>query len=414
LDDDRGAGARLFYVIQKRDEFFTEASLQETILDMVNMTKGGLVVYGSLIGGTLAALIYLKIHKLPVLKIADLMAPGMVLGLTIGRLGCLMNGCCYGGVCDAPLPNVTFPPGSAPYMQQLSQGDLIGIKATPSADATSDYALKIDSVAPGSIAAELNLEVADEVTLHLPPGGSSLIEFQFANPDVEFEEGKQLAIIVDSKQKGRLALPFEQLPTRSRGTHPTQIYSSINAGLLCLVLWFFWTIKKSDGEVFALNRVYDFPMGKCLGNPCRFCAFCVGAFLGRGPKFGSARSGDRLTISQANDRSWKRGWGFLIVPPPATLRHLHLCLLLSRLSPAQGLVQSLTKPSFFVDGGGSNVTMIPSPELNPSQSSNCIASTVTRLIIGLVILSRLDSLTNLLWHFFLWHFYYTAHEPIQN
>lgn len=247
------AGARLFYVIQKRDEFFTGAPLQETILNMVNMTKGGLVVYGSLIGGTLAALIYLKIHKLPVLKIADLMAPGMVLGLTIGRLGCLMNGCCFGGVCDAPLPSVAFPPGSAAYMQQLSQGDLIGIKATPSEDETSDYALQIGSVVPGSIAADLNLEVGDEVNLRFPD--SRLIEFRLVNPDVEFEEGKQLAILVDSKQQGRLVLPVDQLPTRSRGTHPTQIYSSINAGLLCLVLWFFWTVKKSDGEVFALMLI---------------------------------------------------------------------------------------------------------------------------------------------------------------
>ena len=190
------AGARLFYVIQKQDEFFTGAPLHETILNMVNMTKGGLVVYGSLIGGTLAALIYLKIHKLPILKIADLMAPGMVLGLTIGRLGCLMNGCCYGGVCDAPLPNVTFPPGSAPYMQQLLQGDLLGIKATINTDEKSDYDLKIDSVMPDSIAAELNLEAGDEVSLHLPPRGSSLIEFRLANPDVEFEEGKQLAIML--------------------------------------------------------------------------------------------------------------------------------------------------------------------------------------------------------------------------
>ena len=249
------AGARLFYVIQKQDEFFTGAPLHETILNMVNMTKGGLVVYGSLIGGTLAALIYLKIHKLPILKIADLMAPGMVLGLTIGRLGCLMNGCCYGGVCDAPLPNVTFPPGSAPYMQQLLQGDLLGIKATINTDEKSDYDLKIDSVMPDSIAAELNLEAGDEVSLHLPPRGSSLIEFRLANPDVEFEEGKQLAIMLESKQKGAFALPVDQLPTRSRGTHPTQIYSSINAGLLCLVLWFFWTVKKSDGEVFALMLI---------------------------------------------------------------------------------------------------------------------------------------------------------------
>jgi len=87
------AGARLFYVIQKRDEFFNGAPPLEMILSMVNMTKGGLVVYGSLIGGSLAALIFLKLNKLPILKIADLMAPGMVLGLAIGRLGCLMEWC---------------------------------------------------------------------------------------------------------------------------------------------------------------------------------------------------------------------------------------------------------------------------------------------------------------------------------
>jgi len=128
------AGARLFYVIQKRDEFFDGSPPLEMILSMVNMTKGGLVVYGSLIGGSLAALIFLKLNKLPILKIADLMAPGMVLGLAIGRLGCLMNGCCYGGVCEAPLPSVAFPPGSAPYMQQLSQGDLLGIQGSAITD----------------------------------------------------------------------------------------------------------------------------------------------------------------------------------------------------------------------------------------------------------------------------------------
>ena len=177
-------GARLFYVIQKRDEFFDGAPLQDVILSMVNMTKGGLVVYGSLIGGSIAAFVFLKINKLPILKIADLMAPGMVLGLAIGRLGCLMNGCCFGGVCDAPLPSVSFPPGSAPYMQQLSQGDLIGIKTSAITDPASDFDLKVDSVLEGSIAAELGLEDGDEISLQFPR--SSQIEFQLNYPEVEF------------------------------------------------------------------------------------------------------------------------------------------------------------------------------------------------------------------------------------
>ena len=247
------AGARLFYVIQKRDEFFNGAPLQDMILSMVNMTKGGLVVYGSLIGGSIAAFVFLKINKLPALKVADLMAPGMVLGLAIGRLGCLMNGCCFGGVCDAPLPSVTFPPGSAPYMQQLSQGDLLGIRTSAITDPESDFDWKVESVLDGSIAAELGLEDGDQIAFQFPD--SRRLEFQLENPEKEFEPGKQLAVLIESKKKGRVVLPVQRLPQRSVGTHPTQIYSSINAGLLCLVLWFYWTVKRFDGEVFALMLI---------------------------------------------------------------------------------------------------------------------------------------------------------------
>jgi len=219
------------------------------------------VVYGSLFGGSIAAFIFLKLNKLPLLKIADLMAPGMVLGLAIGRLGCLMNGCCYGGVCEAPLPSVAFPPGSAPYMQQLSQGDLLGIRGSAITAEGSDFDWKVESILDGSIGQELGIQAGDEVSFGFPDPRS--IEFQLANPEIEFEPGKQLAVYVDSKQKGRLVLPVDQLPTRSRDTHPTQIYSSINAGLLCLFLWFFWTVKKSDGEVFALMLVF-YSIGRFL------------------------------------------------------------------------------------------------------------------------------------------------------
>ncbi len=44
-----------------------------------------------------------------------------------GRLGCLMNGCCYGGVCEMPLPTVRFPSGSPVYMEQLESGRILGL-----------------------------------------------------------------------------------------------------------------------------------------------------------------------------------------------------------------------------------------------------------------------------------------------
>jgi len=78
-------GARLFFVIQKRDLFFGEGiPLSASLAAMMNMTEGGLVVYGSLFGASIAAFIFFYRTKLPVWKTADLIAPGMALGLAIG------------------------------------------------------------------------------------------------------------------------------------------------------------------------------------------------------------------------------------------------------------------------------------------------------------------------------------------
>jgi phosphatidylglycerol:prolipoprotein diacylglycerol transferase len=58
--------------------------------------------HGGLAGGLLAGAIYLRKHRLPVLAIADAAAPGLALGYAIGRVGCLLNGCCYGGPTTLP------------------------------------------------------------------------------------------------------------------------------------------------------------------------------------------------------------------------------------------------------------------------------------------------------------------------
>lgn len=255
-------GARLFYIIQKSDEFFANGiNFQETIVSVLDMTKGGLVVYGSLIGGMIGAVAYLKIHRLSFARTADLIAPGMVLGLAIGRIGCLMNGCCFGGVCDAPLPAIKFPAGSAPYMQQLYQGDLIGIEADANeANLTDGYPLKIRSIRPGSIGQDLGLQPGDEIGFKFPE--DQLIRYQKANADPDVD-GKQLNGFIQSRQQGDIPLPIAMLPAQSLWTHPSQIYSSINAGLLCLVLWFFWTVRQTDGEVFGLMLIL-YPIGRFL------------------------------------------------------------------------------------------------------------------------------------------------------
>ena len=248
------AGARILYVVQKHEDFFGgNASLKDTIVSVVDMTKGGLVVYGSLIGGMLAAIIFFRITKLSFLRTADLIAPGMMLGLAIGRIGCLMNGCCYGGICDNEMPGLRFPTGSPPYMQQLYFGDLLGMTTVQKSD-DSIYERRVVSVQPGGIADSLKIPVDDMVTIN--PGDPSLLKYYKENVTT-WDDERELVIYLDSEKLGRsFTVPVNELADRSVKVHPTQIYSSINAVLLCLALWFMWTIRKFDGEVFALMLIF--------------------------------------------------------------------------------------------------------------------------------------------------------------
>ena len=91
-------GARALYVISYWKEDFADKPFTKIFM----IREGGLVFYGGLIGAVLAVLIYLRLKKLPVWKFADALAPSISLGHVFGRLGCLMNGCCYGRPTDLP------------------------------------------------------------------------------------------------------------------------------------------------------------------------------------------------------------------------------------------------------------------------------------------------------------------------
>ena len=92
-----GGGRVLFVLTFWRDEFAGQAWWK-----VFAIWKGGLVFYGGLLGATLAGLLYVKLKKLPLWKMADILAPSIALGYAFGRIGCLMNGCCYGRSCDLP------------------------------------------------------------------------------------------------------------------------------------------------------------------------------------------------------------------------------------------------------------------------------------------------------------------------
>jgi len=63
---------------------------------------GGMVFYGGMIFGTLTLLVYARAAKLELSNLLDTFAPGLALGLAVGRVGCFMAGCCWGDLCVEP------------------------------------------------------------------------------------------------------------------------------------------------------------------------------------------------------------------------------------------------------------------------------------------------------------------------
>ncbi len=118
-------GARIFYVVQKWDEFAI-LGFAERLVAIVKLTEGGLVIYGGVFGGIAAGCIFCLVHRQPIRAFGDLIAPAFLIGYSFGRIGCLLNGCCFGGVCTEALPTIQFPQGSGPYLAQLESGKLLG------------------------------------------------------------------------------------------------------------------------------------------------------------------------------------------------------------------------------------------------------------------------------------------------
>lgn len=105
-------GARVWHVVEFRGTY------GDRLWDVVLNLRQGFVLYGGLIGGIFCGVLYIRWKKESVLKVGDVVAPGIVLAIGIGRLGCFMQGCCYGGRTDLPWA-VTFPKGSMPYEHHL-------------------------------------------------------------------------------------------------------------------------------------------------------------------------------------------------------------------------------------------------------------------------------------------------------
>jgi len=269
-------GARFFYVTEYWQEMFLDHSgqilpLGELLFRLLNFAQGGLVVFGSILGGALGAFIFMRLNKMPVLRTFDMMAPAMALGSAIGRIGCLLNGCCFGGVTDVSW-GIVFPVGSPAHVHQVAHGDvflygltfeeidcpkwLTGIAPTP--------ILAIAKVQPGSEAESLGLKPSTPLrSIACKMEGQSVgwvlqnrLEAARLLTDLQrMIPGEKVQFDFYQFSSGNIVshllapIPSEVLPV-----HPTQIYSSVLALFLCGILLFLGRLRfylHREGLVFA-------------------------------------------------------------------------------------------------------------------------------------------------------------------
>lgn len=292
------AGARIFYVIQYRDQYWHQP------WKVLQFYEGGLVVYGALIGACIGSIAFLKRRKLPILAVADMATPSLMLGLAIGRIGCLLNGCCWGGQCGTDQWGIQFPIGSPAYTDQLAQGTLLGLttQISENKDGTHFVVKRVQPQMP----ADGKLRRGQKL-MPLAAGNSVRpIRVHLPGPSADATEN-QLAASAIVEGVGTVQWQASEISQKSLPVVPSQIYSSCNAFFLFLILWFAFPFRNRDGQIFALLFTL-YPI-------TRFMLEIIRA--DEGTQFGTA-----LTISQIVSVAILCGagcmWWYIMRLPPQT------------------------------------------------------------------------------------------------
>jgi phosphatidylglycerol:prolipoprotein diacylglycerol transferase len=193
-------GARLSHVLENWAQYTDpHRSVWANFREAINITEGGLTYYGGFLLATAACVGYGLWKRVPIRTGMDLLAPCIMIGLGFGRIGCFLNGCCYGAECNLPWA-VQFPYHSYAFMDEYTQNTL----KTP---------------VPVELLSEPN------------------------------EWGERYPLPVEEVG------PQPQL--KSNPLHPAQLYSAFTAFLLAGMLFAYFTLPHVPGRVFALMMAVE-------------------------------------------------------------------------------------------------------------------------------------------------------------
>jgi phosphatidylglycerol---prolipoprotein diacylglyceryl transferase len=232
------------------------------LTQFLRLWDGGLVFYGSFVGGIIGFLAarYFVIRKYQVSgwKVVDIVAPFVALGLALGRIGCLLNGCCYGNVAPTESLQLHFPLSAPPRHDLVGKGYQTAAGFTL-AETAPDFRT-VGAVEPGSPAAIAGLQSGDviEAVDGAEVRGPADIDLALGR---DWPRGKNDLTLTVTRNGETMAVgPF--VP-RTIGLHPTQVYSSIGAFLIFCLLSAFTPMKWRDGQVFDL-LLLSYPLHRFL------------------------------------------------------------------------------------------------------------------------------------------------------
>jgi phosphatidylglycerol:prolipoprotein diacylglycerol transferase len=240
------AGARLFYVIHHFDQF------QGHLLSVFAIWKGGLELLGGILLAIAVIGFYCWYHKLSVRRYLDILAIGLMLALVFGRIGCFLNGCCFGKPSNLPWA-VRFPYGSYAYSSQVSPN-------------------------PERNRSEPQLKLPDDFFGYYYENGKI---FYGLKPYKDLTTEQK-----DMVDKG----PYRCLPV-----HPTQLYSSVKGAVLALILYLFWRRSQKAESSKDSRKLFTKP-GCTFG--LMFIIYGISRFFMEFIRDDNPFEFDGLTISQ--------------------------------------------------------------------------------------------------------------------
>lgn len=101
-------GSRLAYVMANWSYYRTAP------LEIIRIDQGGLIFYGGFLLAAGVLVGFARYYRMPLWHAADFAIPGLAIGHALGRIGCFLNGCCYGRPADDAWCGISYPPVSEP------------------------------------------------------------------------------------------------------------------------------------------------------------------------------------------------------------------------------------------------------------------------------------------------------------